>query len=536
VLLAVCAGLCAQDTLVDGTAIDSANGRPLAGVHVRVFTIGASGNLGSYGALTDRDGHFSISGIKPGSYLYFGQKTGYVSLRKGGGGAAVPFDTLSLKAGDKLTGMKLEMQPRATISGRVLDEYGDPMQNVNVQVTPVSPDAPVAFSLTNASAQTDDRGEYRIPVAGGRYHVKANLFSSGNRGNEIRTDGTAPPAYIPTYYPSAGATDRAAAVDVAVGAEVRGIDIRMTSVAGKGAPAVDGTVTGAADLRPTIVYLFVSETSGRYSFFQTASASDGRFRFNALRPGRYRMFARMQSGERTMQSQTVEFADSAPPSGVELRLTTGSEVVATVAVEGGKLPPGRRSVRLRPAGDMTVMMGPTPAADLDAEGNARVGGVFPGKYRAVVQPLPDGMYIRSVDLDGAVGDELDFTRGGGRLKITLAPNAAQVSGTVVEKDGARLGNTVGAVILIRDRAKPEIDDEDSVNRLAADGSYSFKGLRPGKYWLLAIDFFRAGDFGNADAMKKFVEFAEEIEVKEGEKLRKDVHVVTKEMVDAKPKQ
>ena len=53
------------------------------------------------------------------------------------GSTAIP--NLTIKPGEALTGYQLEMPPRAVISGRVVDEAGDPVQGARVQSVPVTP-------------------------------------------------------------------------------------------------------------------------------------------------------------------------------------------------------------------------------------------------------------------------------------------------------------------------------------------------------------------------------------------------------------
>lgn len=530
--LLFCAGAFGQDTLLEGVTVDSSTGRPLAGVHVRVFTIDRNNVAKTHGAISDSAGHFSIAKIPPGSYFCLGERTGYLSLRKGGGN--IPFTPVIVKSGERVTGFKLEMTPRATIAGRVLDEYGDPVQNVHVQITPVSPDAPVAFSMTLGSSQTDDRGEYRLPAAPGKYRVRANVSQMG-RTAEVRTDGTSAAEYVPTWYPDSATAERGSAVEVAAGAEVNGVDIRL-SRRGAALAGVEGTVTGIPDSRGWAnVHLVARDPESRSTFSQmTQTSGEGRFSFNNLRPGNYRLFARYTIDNKALVSQTVEFTDAAPPSGVVLRLAPAPDVTGMVVFDGGNAPEARRKVTLRPLefGGMT----PAPAGETDAANGFRISGVFPGRYQIAVQPLPENAYLRAVELDGAaaVPEDLELLRGASGLKIAIGRNAAQIAGNALDKDGAVLRNTLGAVVLIRDLSKIEMNNEESVARLTPEGSYSFKGLRPGKYWLLALDVFRSGNFA-PEQLKKYSVLAEAVELKEGDRLRKDLTIVSQEALDAKAK-
>jgi hypothetical protein len=316
--------------------------------------------------------------------------------------------------------------------------------------------------------------------------------------------------------------------------EVDGVDIRLNRRSSGAPTAAEGIVTGIPDSRGWAdVHLVARDPENRSTFSQMNQTSgEGRFSFRNLRPGSYRLFARYTLDGKTLVSQTVEFTDASPPSGVVLRLAPAPDVSGTVAFDAGIPPEAKRMVTLRPVGP--APMTPTPSGEIDPSQGFRIAGVFPGRYRVAVQPLPENAYVRAVQVDGAAVVPEDLELSGSRLKITIGRNAAQIAGNVVDKDGARLQNTLGAVLLIRDLNKLELNSQDNMAMLAPDGSYSFKGLRPAKYWLLAVDAFRSGDF-NVEQLKKYAVLAEAVELKEGDRLRKDLPIVTKEALDAKPK-
>src|SRR5215469_15898453 len=80
---------------------------------------------GNYTATSDRDGHFEIQGIEPGRYQMFAERTGFIEVdqkRRRSRGLY-----LSFSAGQELKDQILHMLPAAVLTGRVLDEDGDPM-------------------------------------------------------------------------------------------------------------------------------------------------------------------------------------------------------------------------------------------------------------------------------------------------------------------------------------------------------------------------------------------------------------------------
>src|SRR5690242_7122873 len=168
VLLVFGAGIAAaQPASVEGLTLNALTGEPLSGVHVKLITGIAGGALGSYGAMSDRAGHFSIDLLRPGTYVLFCERGGYLHLPSKE--EAVP--NLTLKPGQHLQNFKIEMTPRAILAGRVVDENGDPVQDVSVEAVALGSSAGrefVPFSLTNNS-KTDDHGEFRLIVSPGKY-------------------------------------------------------------------------------------------------------------------------------------------------------------------------------------------------------------------------------------------------------------------------------------------------------------------------------------------------------------------------------
>jgi hypothetical protein len=517
-LLLLSAAAWTQEAQVDGLAVDLATGEPLAGVQVRVFSIPGDTESRAYGALSDRAGRFSIGRMQAGTYVCLGEKGGYVAMRKN----ANSFPNVTIKAGEHKTALELELMPRSILSGRVLDENGDAMQNINVQATPLSPDAPAALILAGDGALTDDRGEYRLLVGPGRFRVQATFY--GMVRGETRTDGTAPVSYTPTYYPGTPVSDRATPVEVAAGAEARGIDIRMSGAAAGtagGGPAVDGVVTGVPEGVPTAsVYLEFTEPGQGSRTVQSGTNSKFRFAIPPSPHGAYKLFARAYDNGRALKSQTVEFSESAPPAAVELRLSAGFEVTGALAGVGGK-----HTIRLQGI--------ESSSADSDGEGGFKLAGVFAGKYQLVVESLPENAYVKSVEVDGAAGaaDAIALARAA-RLKVTVANDGGRISGSVLGADGAPLTNGYAMVVISDGKGEFTRADDRHSERASADGSYTLRGIAPGKYKLLGLDLLRIGN-GDAELLKKLSVLAEDVEVKANDRVRKDVRAVAREDLDAK---
>lgn len=524
-----------QPASASGVVVDQ-NGKPLAGVHLRLVTgdfDSGGGVQAVYGATSDAAGQFSLEGLKAGLYLEMAERTGYIQQSSG------PLPMLPLKPGQQLTGHKIVMAARALIAGRVVDEFGDPVQGVHVEVQPVSPNQQQNFLFGRRNATTDDRGEFRLFASPGKFYLRASEFNRMSPGPpEIRTDGTPGGPFVTTYYPSAANTAAASVVEVAAGQDVAGMDIRMLR-SGPGSPAhtftISGVVIGTPDNGRANVMLRFGESAGQLRGSRFASAGeDGKFSVTGMQPGSYSAVAFYSSGKTMLASRPVNFRlDNADEAGLQLTLAPGEELIGKLELVGDARAgeAEKRTIRLESA-DMSNAFGQTepPAVEVGPDGSFRIANVLPGKVRPVVEPMPENGYVKEVALDGkAIPDRvLDFSQGvgGWRLKITVSRAGAQISGRLLGKDGEP---AIGMMMVFVGTDVKHLDDRDAAR--SSDGRYSFKALGPGKYRIFAIDVAElmkafTGDGNNDEWIQKLFDAAEEIEIKEGDRITKDIPVLT----------
>jgi protocatechuate 3,4-dioxygenase beta subunit len=535
----VAASLYAQQASAEGVVMDHSTGQPLRGVHVRMLAADFANGAGIeavYGAASDAAGHFSVESLKPGLYIVMAERAGFVQVASSPA-SPLAFGILALKAGQHPTGYKVEMTPRALIAGRVVDEYGDPVDNVFVELQAVPPDHLQETPLGRSSAATDDRGEFHLLTAPGKYYVRASPPNRRGGPPEIRTDGTSAAPFANTYYPSATNTGAASPVQVAAGQDLAGIEIRLTrSAAGASGRGftVSGVVTGAPASAQAMVALRFGETAGQLYNSRSATAGpDGKFSFTGMQPGFYSAMAIYASGKTSLQSRLVEFHLAADETSLQLVLAPGEDLAGTLELVGDA-PAGesaKRTVRLESADQFNVMgQAVPPAVEVGKDGGFRIANVPPGKFKPVVEPMPENAYVKAVVLDGKPAPEavLDLSQGAGgsRLKITVSRAGGQIAGRILDKDGDPVAG-LAEVFLVTDVKQMQDGDADRVT----DGKYSFKAIRPGKYRLYALDVaeliqsFAGGD--EDEIMKSFFNAAEEIEIKEGDRITKDITAITK---------
>jgi hypothetical protein len=504
-----------QPAAIEGVAVHAVTGEPMSGVHVRLYTGNVDVASQAYGALSDSTGHISISGIPSGSYIVTAERTGFAYVRKAP--VAGPAATLTLKAGEHLRDLKLHLAPRAVIAGRVVDQYGDPVPGVSVMAEAGSGTAQPSYGLGQGTSLSDDRCEFRLRVGPGKYRVRATPRQMNIMSPDGRTGSGSDAVYGATYFPSTASRDQASVVDAGAGGELDGIEIRLAQRSGF---TISGTVSGNPESGMASVMLQTGDNPHRISSSRGMGLQqDGKFRFVNLEPGFYRIFAFYPSARPPLQSEALEFKLEADITNLQLTLLPGGEITGTLEFPGGGAPAEKRTIRLQ----KDVQFGRQPVAEVDKENFFRIADVLPERYRVKIEPLPEDAYVKTVQLDGGVVADgvLDFSRGArdAKLKVTIGRNGGRVSGGVVEQDGQRVNSPAAMVYLLQD---PDNARQEQTARVTAEGKYSFKAICPGKYRLFAIDPVRSGRSPNA--LREAFNKAEEIEIREGDRVARDVKV------------
>src|SRR5690242_17597632 len=147
-----------------------------------------------YTTTTSSSGWFAMQDVEPGRYNLSVSKRGYANLIYGAHGPGRPGAALSLDPGQHLADITLRMSPQAVIAGRVIDEDGDPVPFIGVQLMHYTFRKGKRKLEAWDNAGTNDLGEYRLfGLSPGKYYLSATPFE--------RPRLTGRQGYAPTYYP-----------------------------------------------------------------------------------------------------------------------------------------------------------------------------------------------------------------------------------------------------------------------------------------------------------------------------------------------
>src|SRR5262245_5595976 len=192
---------------IAGRVLTADTGRPVA--RARVF-INAAEVPGGRGTQTDADGTYEFTELPAGRYTVNVSKTGFITLSYGQRRPLQAGTPLQLADGQQLGGIDFRLPRGSVIAGHVMDESGDPMPEISVQVMRYQYAQGNRQLVPAGTSQTDDQGAYRVwGLNPGEYYVSGqgrNLtFNFGGRGGGRGGPGPAgaPPGANPGQTPGA---------------------------------------------------------------------------------------------------------------------------------------------------------------------------------------------------------------------------------------------------------------------------------------------------------------------------------------------
>ena len=426
------------------------SGKPVGGIKVILMSEGSGGpQSGSVAARakTDDAGLYNFGELSPGHYLVIPLTPADVLQ-----GDTMSFQegkSVLLDSGEQASGVDLNLQPGAVISGRVVDAASQPIsgQHVMMEKLDESGKAVGYWGIRPFNITTDDRGIYRAyGIPAGRYKVSVG-------GDQSSVSG--PVHFAKTYSP--GVTDPATAniVEVQAGAESLNVDISLA--AGSKTYSVSGRFvesdTGLA--LPYLGYAYGRQPGGYVGSSGTTTDAKGQFKLQGLAPGHYQvMVSQDDPTGYVAESNEFDVTDS-DVSGLEVKATRGSSVSGTITLENSNADPSVAAgisgltifaVTVPPQGGMVTFKMISPAAD----GTFQLTGLTAGSLRLQLRngsADPSGYRLARVELNGAVSPPKGIDVGPGQqvtgVNVVVAYGTGTIRGTVNVAgpplpDGARL--------------------------------------------------------------------------------------------------
>jgi len=472
------------------------NGVPAYGARVGMFSVDLQQPINA--SVTDRDGSFSLNVSDPGSDTFrvsailepFGPRFFRQDTKHRRG------ETLRLRAGETRQGVDITFVKRCAISGRILDEIGEPVEGAIVQ--------PATLRYVNgrrelvafpALRRTDDQGRFRLfGLPPGTFAVSATV------GQVVSFESaTDYPGYGRTYFPGTPTGAEAQFIKLDASEEISDINFSLVRnpsyrVSGVAVTASGTPVTGGISLLPT----YRSGAAG--AAIGAKVEKDGRFEFSGVTPGDYVIQVVRDhkvvrdDGEFTHQFVTVTNSDI---SGLTLRTSTGSSINGRLTFAGGKPEsPDAGNVELAalPADlDRARRIGgPASRAEIGDDRSFALRGIS-GPRRLQVLRAPAG-WMESAVLVGGI-DVTDRVMEFGRdsqslndVEVVFTDQITEIGGTVAQKGREPLDPDDLSVVAFSTNRELWYLQSRYVRPLPirSDASFSIVGLPPGEYFVLAV--------------------------------------------------
>ena len=441
--------------------------------------------------LTDSNGRFAFRNLPAGSFNLVAEKAGYLEgaygrLRPGGASQQV-----EMADGGRRDGVTVRLFRPAVITGRLVDERGEPVVGAQVRVYPRElRSGRRVLGAEGRSVVTDDRGVYRISgLTPGEYVVAAPTVVQTAPAS-LPMQGNISPDLMATMMTPGN---------------------NSISLSSGGSPIGNGQ--------------FVLQGGGR-SLADVAPDIDGRL---LTFPTTYHPTVRVAS-----QSVPIALQSGEERSGVDLMMSLVPTTTISGRLMGPDGPAASYALHLVPSGTGEFSADPSIATAITAEdGSFMFAGVPAGNYVIQTVRVPRGMpriganvVMFEADRGGAVGvatrevEAVAGRGGGGRMEavgeeqreptlwtsMPIAVDATPVAGVALN---LREGYTVSGRIEFQGAAdRPTPDQMTRIvvvaepvdgqrmrampdGRVTADGRFETAGMLPGRYVLRAMNAGRA---------------------------------------------
>jgi hypothetical protein len=505
----------AASGMIAGTVLDAADNSPLRRAIVTLSTVETQPQDAV--AWTDANGRFSFGYLPADRYQLRATKDGFQPAFYGAGNTRRPPAIIQLAAGDSRSDFILRLQLISSINGVVLDEDGEPLAGVMVQVMRPGFQRGKRRLVLGPGGMTDSNGHYRLSgLVGGQYVVAVTRVNSQviKIHPEVTTgEPQQQYAYGAQYYPATDRAEAATPIAIQPGQEISSIDFRLQ--ARPSAPLGGKIVVppGAVSVKDTMVNIMRQDFGSRFSMGYGASPPDYIFGGGQFAAGSYVLVAQaMIDGKRYRGVQTIDLG----PQGLRdlaIPIEAGIDLAGTVSVEGPE--PGKNPatfVNLVP-GDDIPWNAPPLRSNVNKDGSFKIPGVPPGIWDINVTIPPSG-YIKSMrlgDQDVLTEDMTIRPNTSEPLKIVLSTRAATLEGDVLQDDQPARAT----VVLAPDgKFRHVIGFYRSV---ATDekGHFEIKRARPGEYRLFAFEEFDQQSIQDPDFLKPFEKSGVPVTLKEG---------------------
>jgi hypothetical protein len=518
----------------------------------------SSQDIGTKTAFTDAQGRYEFRDLPAGRFNLSVSKSGFVTMQYG---QTRPFESgkqIDLAEAQVLEKADLSLPRGSAVSGRILDEFGEPVSDASVTAMRLQYSAGKRRLVPSGRPSvTNDLGYFRVfGLPPGEYYVSASvrtfesmvmdMMGAGNAGGPTGSNSNA--GYAATYYPGTPNAAEAQRLSLMVGQEAQ-IDLQLQPVR---LAKITGTAT-QSDGKPMADALVMmiptmKEAVGFMPGGTTRTGKDGAFTLNNVAPGEYAVQAQslvalMSAATQAISMMSGESKETPPAkpmerefavatvtvagediSGLTIAGTHGARATGRVIFEGDQKPtePLTSLRMIAVPTDFDVMGAASSAfgmASVKENGTFEIDGLAGGRLFAFMNP-PQGWHIKRITHDGQ-----DITDGGREFKpgeqvdgfeIVMTRRTQRVGGRVTDDTGSP-AKEYTVVVFAEDEQKWTVPSSRWIKsaRPDQDGKFEIGELPAGKYLAVAVEYVAQGEWNDPEWLARAAKNATKFRMDDG---------------------
>ena len=469
----------------------------------------------TWATLTDADGRYELKGLPAGQYAVSATKVNYTWVARGSDKALGIGAPVTVVDGQAIDGLDLKLQRAGVITGRILDEFNEPVSGVQVAVLRLQSVQGKRRLVFGRSTTTNDIGEFRLfGLPPGEWYLEASLNSVEWRDRSERS------VYVETYYPGTGNLAEARKLTIVPGQVLSTLAMTLRPVRAARISGIAYDSQGLPLPQANVIAISALTIVGA----QTQAGVDGSFVLGAVPPGEYTLRAdrspALAESETAMVHLAVTGDDiagvaliAAPPSRLRGRVllnsTTGTAPrpstvrITTYMVDGGQ-------------GRTWMVDGGQAFATVKDDSTFEI--VLPQGHAVIRLTETAEWRVKRVRLNGIDVTEHGFdvpTRGvQSNLDVELTNTVTQLSGIVTTASRDRTRNSV--ILFAQDPTLWGFPSRYVAQAPAdRDGLYRMR-LTPGRYYAIALADVDQNEWNTQEFLETLGDRAVALSIDEGE--------------------